>query len=333
MDIRDYSSESTYKNIPGLSECDTSKCAGKEAAIRTTLGGCLFFLLHSIAIIGVQATDDPRLKCHTHCWPVQVLAWVVLEVASFLLPSEAVQVYFQLARIAAGAFLVLQIVCLLDVVYKWNEAWLGHETLFFKLALITVSFLAYGASFVGVGVLFYVFAPAADCSLNIFFVVFTLMCMLGYSAISLHPKVNAGLLTSGLIFGYSVFLCWSALLSLPPKAHCAFSNEGGGEGGDENNVQAIKVVGFMLALGAALVATVRTAEDGAEGVYSVESSTTAYRADLLHLTFALGCTYIAMLLSAWSLNGTSEEWELDRGWISVWVKIVAQWITGFIYTW
>ena len=38
------------------------------------------------------------------------------------------------------------------------------------------------------------------------------------------------------------------------------------------------------------------------------------------------------LQTGWSLKGTMQEWTLDEGWESVWIKIVVQWLTVIAYT-
>jgi hypothetical protein len=48
----------------------------------------------------------------------------------------------------------------------------------------------------------------------------------------------------------------------------------------------------------------------------------------------LASAYIPMVFTAWDLGGiTPGQFTLDRGWISVWVKMVSQWVVAILYTW
>lgn len=60
------------------------------------------------------------------------------------------------------------------------------------MALLAVSLVCYLASFVFSGFLFHWFTPSgADCQLNTFFIVFTLILGVSYAIISLHPQVGS----------------------------------------------------------------------------------------------------------------------------------------------
>ena len=41
-----------------------------------------------------------------------------------------------------------------------------------------------------------------------------------------------------------------------------------------------------------------------------------------------------MLFTSWNLNGTdAEEFELNKGKVSMWIKIVSQWVCFSLYAW
>lgn len=66
----------------------------------------------------------------------------------------------------------------------------------------------------GVG-LAYLFKDYAGCQLGLFYTILTLLMGVLLTVISLLNTVNKGLLTPCLMFAYSVFLCYYALLSSP----------------------------------------------------------------------------------------------------------------------
>ena len=57
-----------------------------------------------------------------------------------------------------------------------------------------------------------------------------------------------------------------------------------------------------------------------------------YNYSFFHLIFALASCYIAMLMTGWG-TGAEERDLIDVGWVSVWVKVVTQWLTAGTYCW
>ncbi len=58
-----------------------------------------------------------------------------------------------------------------------------------RLPMMAVSATAYLLSLVGIVLMFVWFAPRVTCGLNIFFITWTLILIIGMTAISLHSKV------------------------------------------------------------------------------------------------------------------------------------------------
>ena len=47
----------------------------------------------------------------------------------------------------------------------------------------------------------------------------------------------------------------------------------------------------------------------------------------------LASAYIAMIFTTWNLEGLSGQQTAEKGWISVWVKMVSQWVCVLLYCW
>lgn len=58
-----------------------------------------------------------------------------------------------------------------------------------------------------------------------------------------------------------------------------------------------------------------------------------YRTDFFHAIFALASMYLAMLFTSWSVEPSTETVEMDRGWISTWVKMGSKWLCEVLYIW
>jgi len=58
-----------------------------------------------------------------------------------------------------------------------------------------------------------------------------------------------------------------------------------------------------------------------------------YNFSYFHFVFACGCMYVAMLMNSWNLVDAEKSLYVDIGPISMWVKMVSQWITILLYIW
>lgn len=328
--LRDYG-EPLLKRLPELGACesddpniDEANCLGKAAVLRVSFATALFHFTHLLLLVGCKYVEDPRKVFHTACPGLKWVIWAGLIVASFFMPDGFFQVYGEIARAASGLFLIFQAIVIIDFVYELNEAMLDRGEC--KWTLILLSILAYSFYFTMLILGYIFYAPRGSCSTNIFWITFTLILGIAVTALSLSKwKIeNSGLFTSGAVVAYGSFLLISALNSQPSDSECV-SNGGMSSGW-------IKVVAFLLALGAVVVSTLTS---GVSEVLPTGSSgePLPYRPDFFHLIFGLASMYLAMLFTGWSLEGSTNELDIDKGWRSAWVKIASQWLVFLIYTW
>ncbi len=167
-----------------------------------------------------------------------------------------------------------------------------------------------------------------------------------YTALSLTPwrPPAAGLLTAGAVFAYTVYAAWAALSSVPDGNACAPVGGGGGT--------PLRIVAFILTLLALAYTTFSSSTEhskfattaaGGPGSGDSEAPATAdgqdadlpYRPDFFSLVFCTGTAYAAMVFIAWDTGGLTNpgEFVVDRGWLSFWVKAVAQWVAAGLYAW
>ncbi|XWS13566.1 hypothetical protein CRYUN_Cryun36dG0047900 [Craigia yunnanensis] len=79
----------------------------------------------------------------------------------------------------------------------------------------------YLVAFVFSGILFIWFNPSGhDCSLNIFFIVMTMVLAFSLGIIALHPTVNGSLLPASVISVYCAYVCYMGLSSEPRDYVC-----------------------------------------------------------------------------------------------------------------
>ncbi|THG00924.1 hypothetical protein TEA_001327 [Camellia sinensis var. sinensis] len=229
-------------------------------------------------------------------------------------------------------FLILQLVSVIEFITWWNNYWMpdetGKQSCF--LGLFT-STLFYIASVCGIGMMYSLYVPKPSCTLNIFFITWTAVLLLVMLAISLHSKVNRGLLSSGIMASYIVFLCWSAIRSEPAAKKCS-PQKHENEHGDWTTV-----LGFLIAIFAIVIATFSTGIDSQTFQFRKDEvqheDDIPYKYGFFHLIFSLGAMYFAMLFISWNLDSSTRKWSIDVGWASTWVKIVNEWFAATIYIW
>ena len=123
------------------------------------------------------------------------------------------------ARFFSFFWLLVQAILLLDFAYdlhdiimlKDSESEGSRKWQIFYLVL-SAGFLA--CSFTGIG---YLYADYSDCRLGAFFTSVCLFFGVATTIISMLNQVSKGLLTPCVMFAYSTFLAWYALLSSPDQ--------------------------------------------------------------------------------------------------------------------
>ncbi|GLU09835.1 hypothetical protein SLE2022_266740 [Rubroshorea leprosula] len=151
------------------------------------------------------------------------------------------------------------------------------------------------------------------------------------TSVSLHPKVNAGFLTPGLMGLYVLFLCWCAIRSEPVEQRCNRKAEAS-DGKDW-----LTIISFVVALLSIVIATFSTGIDSQSFQFRKKDTPTEdgvpYGYGFFHFVFATGAMYFAMLLIGWNTHHTIKKWTIDVGWTSAWVRIVNEWLAVCVYIW
>ncbi len=151
--------------------------------------------------------------------------------------------------VGAFVFILIQLILIIDFAHSWAEAWVGNyeetDSKGWLAALLSATGAMYACSLTAV-VLFYVYytgESAGQCKLHEFFISFNMVranltCLLfsfvfgtfllsilqilciGMSVVSILPPIQehmpkSGLLQSGAITLYIMFLTWSAMSNSP----------------------------------------------------------------------------------------------------------------------
>ncbi|XP_071496135.1 serine incorporator 3-like [Diadema antillarum] len=205
-----------------------AKLTGYRSVYRVSFGVASFFFLMGLIMIQVKNSRDPRAPIQNGFWFFKFLVMVGLCVAGFFIPGGAFeQVFMYFGMVGAFAFIIIQLVLLVDFAHSWNENWVGRmeesENKGWYCALMSSTVFMYLVALTGI-VLFYVYyiGSGGQCSLHKFFISFALILCIVVSIISVLPKVQdamprSGLLQSAVISLYMVYLTWSAMSNNPDK--------------------------------------------------------------------------------------------------------------------
>ncbi|KAG9159266.1 hypothetical protein Leryth_024224 [Lithospermum erythrorhizon] len=324
-----------------------------DAVLRVSLGNFLFFTILSVMMVGVKTQKDPRDSMHHGGWMMKVICWCLLVIFTFFLPNEMISFYETSSKFGAGLFLLVQVVLLLDFVHRWNDTWVGYDEQFWYMALLVVSLVCYVATFVFSGVLFHFFAPSGqDCGLNTFFIVMTLIFVVVFAIVTLHPAVSGSILPSSVISVYCMYLCYTGLASEPRDYQC-----NGLHKHSKVTSTGTLTLGLITTVLSVVYSAVRAGSsttllsppsspragsagkpllplDKADDKEEEEKSTpVSYSYSFFHIIFSLASMYSAMLLTGWSTSVGESGKLVDVGWPSVWVRVITGWATALLFLW
>ncbi|CAN1278824.1 Serine incorporator 3 [Linum perenne] len=311
---------------------DGEHCCQTLGVLRVSLGCFIFFISMLFTTLKTRKLYEARSCWHSEWWWAKVFILIVSMAAPFFFPSNHIQVYGELARVGAGVFLVLQLVSVIEFITWWNNYWMPDEgknqNCSFGLFMSTIIYIA---SFSGILGMYIFYGHRLECALNIFFITWTAVLLTVMMAISLHSKVNRGLLSTGIMASYLIFLCWSAIRSEPASDKCNNQTQTHGKS------DWTTIVSFLIAIGAIVMATFSTGMDSKSFQFRKEEmeeeDDIPYDYGFFHLVFALGAMYFAMLFISWNLKSSATKWSIDVGWESTWVKILNEWFAATVYIW
>ena len=125
----------------------------------------------------------------------------------------------EVARVFSFLWLIIQSLIFLDLAFDAHELVMSNisdsdednnRPVYAIYIFMSLVFLA--AAIIG---LVYLFKDYTGCGLGLFFTILTLIMGVLGTIVSLLDVVNKGMLTPLMMFAYSVFMCWYALLSNP----------------------------------------------------------------------------------------------------------------------
>ncbi|KAI4350876.1 hypothetical protein L6164_005283 [Bauhinia variegata] len=329
---RDYG-RGALREMERLEGCNGEKeCLGGEGVLRVSLGCFVYFMIMFLSTAGTSKLNETRDSWHSGWWLVKLVLWAAMMIFPFLLPAPLIQIYGEIAHFGAGVFLLIQLISIISFITWLNDCCLSDKYAErCQIHVMLFATIAYVICLVGIILMYIWYAPQPSCLLNIFFITWSLVLLQLMTSVSLHPKVNGGILTPGLMGLYVVFLCWCAIRSEPAGDSCIRKEEPG------NRTDWLSIISFIVAILAIVIATFSTGIDS--NCFQFRKNDTPAEDDVpygygfFHFVFATGAMYFAMLLIGWNSHHVMRKWTIDVGWTSTWVRIVNEWLAVCVYLW
>lgn len=253
--------------VPTTTTLDCSHAVGYLAVYRICFALLVFFLMMATIMIGVRSSRDNRAAIQNGFWAFKFLIVIAITIGAFFIHDGDFGRWMMWVGMIGGfGFILVQLVLLIDFAHNWADAWVGNyeetESRGWFIALMSVTFLQYIVSLIGVILLFSYYTQSDSCGLNKFFISFNMILCLAVSILSITPRVQeaqprSGLLQSAIVTLYVIFLTWSAV-SNNPDANC---NNSLGMADEHNKISFDKtsLVGMVIWMCCILYSSLRSA--------------------------------------------------------------------------
>ncbi|CAN6699511.1 unnamed protein product [Malus baccata var. baccata] len=329
--VRDYG-RNVLTEMERLKGCHGVKdCLGAEGVLRVSLGCFLFYITMFLSTAGTSKLNEPRDSWQSGWWSAKIVMWISFIIIPFLLPATIIQLYGEIAHFGAGVFLLIQLISIISFITWLNDCCQSTKSERCRIHVMLLATAAYVVCLVGIILMYIWYAPEPTCLLNIFFITWTLVLLQLMTSVSLHPKVNAGILTPGLMGLYIVFICWFAIRSEPAGTSCNKKAD------DSTKTDWLTIISFVIAVLAMVMATFSTGIDSKCFQFRKDETESEddvpYGYGFFHFVFATGAMYFGMLLIGWNTHQSMRRFTIDVGWASTWVRIVNEWIAVCVYLW
>ncbi|KAI3865693.1 hypothetical protein MKW92_033408 [Papaver armeniacum] len=330
--VRDYG-HGALTEMERFKGCKGGKyCLGTEGVLRVSLGCFIFYFIMFLTTAGTSKLHVRRDSWHSGWWSAKIFLCIGLLILPFFLPSTLIQLYGDIAHFGAGVFLLIQLISVISFITWLNDCCQSDKyAKKCRIQVALVSFTSYISCLCGIILMYVWYAPQPDCFINIFFITWTLVLLQLMTCVSVHPKINGGFLTPGLMGLYVVFICWCAIRSEPATDRCNRKAEVAAK------ADWLSIISFIIAVIAMVIATFSTGIDSKSFQFrkdeKQDENDVPYGYGFFHFVFSVGAMYFSMLLIGWNSHHTMQKWTIDVGWTSAWVRIVNEWLAACVYIW
>ncbi|KAJ0410396.1 hypothetical protein P43SY_002728 [Pythium insidiosum] len=322
----------TFGTFHGCNKGKNASCQGNQLVFRASFSIAIFFFLHTL-LCRLYLPKTPS-RSFLVLVVVEIPIYLAMLIGSFFIPSGFFDGYAHFARVVSG-----------------------------KVAFLGTSLCAFIGAAAGLG---YLYDHYGSCGVGIAFSTVTTVCSILFIAMCVSKWLDVGLLPPCIVAVYLVLMCWQALTSNPDKS-CEREGIAANTASRESS-RAIVYNAFigafsmtwtswrtssaastMFANDETTTTTTTTKADRGKSktkkppeftdvttgnaVVVPSEETTQPRSDVppepwqFYCMMCLAGIYMAMVLTDWDSADRS-----SNG-VSMWVKIVAQWLTMLLFLW
>lgn len=273
--FRHFSGFDVCSNIADANAKNT--CYGTQFVYRVGFTLVLFFSMMMCLVMCC------RKAAHNGGWLWKVTLILGILIASFFIKGDSMLTFGKVCLGGSAIFIVVQILCLLEWVYAWNESWRDKASsqnieeeddtsYLWYLLLASIAGYAVAITFI---VLSIVWFAHEGCSLAAGEISITVIVCFLFSILSISGiNDNGSLLCSSMVSAYCSYYCWSAL-SGQSNENCNSLAHNDGNSGTSVNV----LIGLILTV-LSVAYSAYSAADDAGGTLSLHNSHhTAHRDD------------------------------------------------------
>ncbi|XP_075446803.1 serine incorporator 5 isoform X2 [Ascaphus truei] len=202
------------------------RLVGYSAVYRVCFGMACFFFIFFFLTLCIKNSRSCRAHIHNGFWLIKFVILLALCSGAFFIPDQDtfLEVWRYVGASGGCLFLLIQLLLLVEFAHKWNKNWSSgttHNRLWYA-ALALGTLVLYSIALGALVLMAYFYTHSEGCLLNkILLGVNGSLCLL-VSMVAISPCVqnrqpNSGLLQSGVISCYAMYLTFSSLSSKPAE--------------------------------------------------------------------------------------------------------------------
>ncbi|NXL54118.1 SERC5 protein, partial [Podilymbus podiceps] len=280
------------KGIQAGEMCE--KLVGYSAVYKVCFGMACFFFLFFLFTIKINSSKSCRAYIHNGFWLIKLILLAAMCSGAFFIPDQDtfLNAWRYVGATGGFLFIAIQLILLVEFAHKWNKNWTAganHKQMWNGLlALVTLTLYSVAVAALVLMALFY--THSEGCMYNKVLIGVNGGLCLFVSLVAISPCVqnrqpHSGLLQSGVISCYVMYLTFSALSSKPPETILDENNQNiticvpefsQGLHRDENLVTALgTTILFGCILYSCLTSTTRASSEALRGIYAAPETEVA----------------------------------------------------------
>lgn len=307
---------------------------------RVLLGAAVYHLLQSVALLGVNTSEDRRSILQDGLWPIKVFTLIGCVTVCFYIAPEYFKTIFYVSFAGASFCTLIQAFLLVDVAYDYAELLVEKydETGKNRYKYILIGSTIFFNAIILFGSIYLLVKYPSGW--DRFLVICNFLASASMTIISglefvqdFNPR--SGIFQSSLLGAYNFYLILSGILSRPDHD---FSR------GSERWIQSLTTMGYFIAIFFAAFSAFRTGQASHKLLittkYDDDSENSEehedYSRSFFHFIFLLSALQLAILMNRWR----APEFDYPAGLlkivdlnISFYVKVSTSWVITFLYIW